>query len=118
MALASEAREDSFDRRFKLRYPSRIEDELGLDAGRQSTRDAAIWKRNGESVRKGQIVSAREASLYEIDDVVHRALRLRERILVKRPALSTCLANPLAPIEHERTALDLDEQHAARGVQQ
>ena len=55
---------------------------------------------------------------HKLDDVVHAALRLRERILVEQAEFTANVADPLPPVEHQRTALDLDEQQAVLRIEQ
>ena len=102
MAAAAEAREHAPDRIFEGPHPPRIEDQLRLNAGRQGSAEAAVWEGDGKPEGERQLVADPwEAPLHELDDVVHRALRLRKRVLIEGAALSADFPDPLAPIEDE-----------------
>ena len=115
----AEAAKDPANRIVDFPQPGRIQDQFALDARRQRSFEPAVGKRHSETVGKRQVVAGTTKLVFhQLDDVVHAALRLRERVLVEQAVFTADVADPLPAVEQERTALDLDEKQSALGIQQ
>ena len=93
--------------------PGRVQDQLLADVRGQLAGQAAVGERHRESVGEGQAARGPAVTaLHDLDDVVHAALHLRERVLVEFAPLRPDLPYPLLAVEDQGTAFHLDKQQA------
>ena len=119
MVGPAEAAKDPANRIVDFPQPGRIQDQFALDARRQRSFEPAVGKRHSETVGKRQVVAGTTKLVFhQLDDVVHAALRLRERVLVEQTVFTADVADPLPAVEQERAAFDLDEQQAVLRIEQ